>query len=337
MQATQLNSDLYHVDPDMSALCRDALRLITFEATGHMGKWEYGPALHSDDPGAGADLWSKMVSTASDYYVSRSDAELVQWAISQECLKTRLKDTVNFIEFGPGSYKSVTEKTLPFLTLSEKTRTFTAVDMSRHFAYEAAWCATYGTLIKGTGLQADFTRPLVLRNEGQSCYFILGSTISNMPCPAGSNGFQDLVKFFSTVLSSMEQDDFFVCTFDSCSNLDLIMKAYNNLPARNHGINLAYRLKRDGILLGDYNPAQWQYEPVWFSDSSQICHTIYPLISQRARVAGFDIDIPAYRQYVTNNSYKYNPEFVSWAAVTAGFHDTQILTKGTASLIIARK
>ena len=85
---------------------RDALALFTRQHDGHMGKWEYGSSLYAGDPAGGADLWAKMVSRPSDYYVTQADIKLVKWAVRQDALKTYFVGIRSFMEFGPGSDSS---------------------------------------------------------------------------------------------------------------------------------------------------------------------------------------------------------------------------------------
>lgn len=237
---------------------------------------------------------------------------------------------------GPGSEDIVRQKTVPLIKSIDSLRTFIALDISQGFAEKTAKIATKGLDIKSKGVAHDFSKPFLKKSKGNTGFVILGSTISNLECKAGENPFRQLSSLFKHLRTGMAPGDVFMTTFDMGKGADQILRGYRDKAARRHGINLMHRLKRDGVVAGYFNPHAWQYEPVWIAETSQCCHTVYPVVDQLIRVQGFDIRIPAFSRFVTNNSYKYNPGFVTWAAQTAGFDDCYTMSHRNMAVLFAR-
>lgn len=321
---------------DDVAISSDALALFTKQNEGHMGKWEYGPSLYHGDPAGGADLWSEMVRRPGYYYVTKSDIALIKWAIRQELFQNYFKNINTFIELGPGSEDIVRQKTIPLIKSISSLTTYVALDISKDFAEKTAKVATKDLDVKAKGIAHDFSKPFLENSKGNSGFVLLGSTISNLECKAGENPFHKLSSLFKHLRTGMASGDVFMTTFDMGKGADRVLRGYRGKAAKRHGINLVHRLKRDGVVTGDFNPHAWQYEPVWISSTSQCCHTVYPVINQTIRAQGFEIRIPAYSSFVLNNSYKYKPEFVIWAAQTAGFHDCYTIIHENMAMLFAR-
>lgn len=321
---------------DDIAISSDALALFTKQNEGHMGKWEYGPSLYDDDPAGGADLWSEMVRRPGYYYVTKSDIALIKWAIRQDQFQHYFRGINTLVELGPGSEDIVRQKTIPLIKSIGSLKTYVALDISQDFAEMTAKIATKGLDIKSKGIAHDFSKPFLKNSKGNTGFVLLGSTISNLECKAGENPFHKLSSLFKHLRTGMVLGDVFMTTFDMGKGEDEVLRGYRGRDARRHGINLIHRLKRDGVIAGDFNPYAWQYEPVWISKTSQCCHTAYPVIDQILRVQGFDIRIPAYSSFVLNNSYKYKPEFVTWAAQEAGFNDCHTIIHDNMVMLFAR-
>lgn len=321
---------------DDLAISSDALALFTKQSEGHMGKWEYGPSLYEDDPAGGEDLWSEMVRKPGHYYVTKADIALIKWAVRQVQVKDAFSHIETLVELGPGSEEMVLQKTIPFIKSIKTLKSYIALDISKGFAEKTAKLATKGLAIKSKGISHDFSRPFLKASKGNTAFIVLGSTISNLECKAGENPFHCLTNLFQHLRSGMASEDVFVTTFDMGKGADKVLRAYSGVSAKKHGINLIYRLKRDGVVSGGFDPNAWRYEPVWIPQTSQCCHTVYPVMDQILRVQGFEIRVPAYSRYVTNNSYKYTPKCVTWAARTAGFNDCQVVLHGNMAMLIAR-
>ena len=324
------------VNADDLAISSDALALFTKQNEGHMGKWEYGPSLYENDPAGGADLWSEMVRKPGHYYVTKADIALIKWAIRQNQVKEVFEHINTLVELGPGSEDVVNQKTIPLIKSIKHLKTYIALDISQSFAEMTAKIAIRGLDIKSKGIAHDFSKPFLKASKGNTAFIVLGSTISNLECKAGENPFHKLTSFFQHLRSGMALADVLIATFDMGKDADKIIKAYSGQSAQRHGINLIHRLKRDGVVCGQFDPKAWKYEPVWVPQTSQCCHTVYPIIDQILKVQGFNIRIPAFSRYVTNNSYKYSPEFSQWAAKTAGFSECQTILHGNMAMLIAR-
>ncbi len=331
---TKVLKNLAHADD--VAISSDALAFFTKQSEGHMGKWEYGPSLYENDPAGGADLWSEMVRRPGHYYVTKSDIALVRWAVRQAEFQRYFEDIETLIELGPGSEDVVRQKTIPLVKSIGSLKSYVALDISQDFAEMTAKIATKGLNIKAKGIAHDFSKPFTKGSKENTGFVLLGSTISNLECKAGENPFHKLSSLFKHLRTGMTPGDVFMATFDMGKDADHILRGYRGKAARRHGINLIHRLKRDGVVSGNFNPHTWQYEPVWIPQTSQCCHTVYPVIDQTLRIQGFDIRVPAYSSFVSNNSYKYKPEFVTWAAQAAGFNDCSTIIHGNMAMLFAR-
>ena len=115
-----------------------------------------------------------------------------------------------------------------------------------------------------------------------------------------------------------------------------VLRAYNEPALKRQSVSWLYALKRDGIATGNFDPRVWVHEPIWFPDVMQCAHTIFPMFDQRITIDGHTIEIPAWRRFVSNNSYKFRPDVMIAAAKDAGLK-AHVIQHGPMAMLIAEK
>ncbi|MBU0858850.1 MAG: L-histidine N(alpha)-methyltransferase [Alphaproteobacteria bacterium] len=323
--------------PKRNDFASAALALFSGRAEGHMGPWEYGPSLYAGDPAGGADLWAELVKNPGAYYLTAADIALTQYAAAHPLLHTALRDIETVVELGPGSHEAMAAKTIPVLRAAPNCKNYIAVDIAASFAADSAAYVNQTTHIRSRGVVGDiFKKPLARPLPGPAAIMMTGGTIANLPCAAGEDPLPHLRQFFANLRRGLKSGDRLIINFDHQNDPQKIRAAYSEDAHRRYSVNALHRLKRDGIINGGtFDPALWRYEPVWIEQTRQCCHTVYPLFAQSVRIESLTLNIPAFQRFVMANSYKYDPQLLSWAALSSGYNHTEILSHGPMSMLIA--
>lgn len=316
---------------------QDVLDLFLGTRYGHMSKWEYGSSAFDGDPAGGVDLWAHVIICPGHYYPAQNERELIRTFIKGSDQKFALQGTKTIVEFGPGSGNAITEKTLPFLSLCPMISRYVAVDSSIEQADAACRAVKNAKKIRTEYIQSDFTKGKFRRTwEGPATYIMWGCTIGNLPGFAGQNPYSSLVAEIRQLQKTLLKGDTLVLIFDANDDEDSILRAYNEPALKRQSLSWLHALKRDGTVAGSFDPRLWVHEPVWFSDVMQCAHTIFPMFDQTINIGGHTIEIPAWRRFVSNNSYKFRPDVMIAAAEDSGLK-AHVIQQGPMAMLIAEK
>jgi uncharacterized SAM-dependent methyltransferase len=320
---------------DEDDFVRDAVSLFMGRMQGHMEKWEYGPSLFPNDPAGGSDHWADLVRHAGHYYLTQSDTEAILWATRQEEMIEAVASVETVIELGPGSYEAISRKTIPFLQICPRLEKYIAVDATQEQAVEAAR-VVQETLSVDTGVRSqDYMHfPLSTCDAGRCAVVMWGSSLGNIENSANTDPFPKLARTLENFRAGLKPGDFLILCFDTESDRKKILTAYSEPSLRAQILSVIHRLRRDGHATGRFDPHIWRYEPVWFGETGQCAHTIYPLFDQSIRISGRTIKIPAWKRIVSNNSYKFKPSLVCAAAKCAGLESVACLQYGPTALLV---
>lgn len=326
----QLSLPLTHLEAD-------ALGLFTDQMHGHMGKWEYEPSLYKGDPAGGAAYWSDLVCNPGHYYPTKADYAAITKSLADTRLLEKITKITTVIELGTGGLETIQNKTLPFLQNCLSTKQYIAVDHTFEFADFAAQMVRNTTKLKASSLACDFLQEPIQNNWEHPCAFVMwGGSIGNIPGNANHDPFLDLKSRIKFLGQNLKKHDLLVITFDTEYNEQRILAAYNEIANKSGILSPLHLLKRDGLATGNFDPRVWVHEPVWFPDVMQCVHTIYPMFDQTISIGGHIIKIPAWRRFVSNNSYKFKPATMIKAAEAAGLW-AQVIQHGPMAMLIAQK
>jgi uncharacterized SAM-dependent methyltransferase len=319
-------------------LTKDAVAMLTEQMQGHMERWEYSPSMFPYDPAGGGDHWADLVKNPGQYYLTEGDTTAIQWAVNQPKFIQAVSSIERVIELGPGSHEAILKKTIPFLKTCPKLKNYLAVDATVEQAADAAR-TVHENLSISTGIRGQnyINSPLAPVDERKTAIVMWGSSLGNIDGFANEDPFLKLVRMIENFNAGLKSADIMILCFDTESDEERVLRAYSEPSLRAQVLSVVHLLKRDGYVTGRFDPKLWHHEPVWFAKVGQCAHTIYPLSDQVLNIAGLTIRIPAWRRFISNNSYKFSPTTVESAAKCAGLNTVACLQNGPIALLIAEK
>lgn len=216
-------------------------------------------------------------------------------------------------------------------------RSYIAVDATRAQAQNAEFLVKKELSLQTGHIEANYmTSPLHKAWHGKSAVIMWGISIGNISAFAGEDAFPKLVSALTTLKTPLKHGDILIFSFDTEMRKDKIIRAYSESYLRSSVLSSLYRMKRDGIVTGHFNPRIWCHEPLWFSKVGQCAHAVYPLFDQQINIAGMTIKIPAWRRFISNNSYKFSSEMVEKAAKHAGIQPLFCLQNGPMAMFVGK-
>lgn len=320
-----------------SDLEKDALHLFLGTKQGHMEKWEYGTSLYPNDPAGGSAYWADLVHNPGNYYLTQGDYDVIRRFVCNEQSSHYLRGIETIIELGPGSQDSIQNKTIPFLSVASDVKRYIAIDSAVDQAKEAASLIQSDLNIQSHAIEQDFFyRPVAKKFSGGTAIVMWGSSLGNIEGHANTSPFTKLAYTLGALAYHLEAGDKMFLCFDMENNEKKVTSAYREIALRSQILSVLHRLKRDTAITGNFDPRVWVHEPVWFSDSMQCAHTIFPMFDQTMNIRGHMIAIPAWRRFISNNSYKFRPDVMIAAAEDAGLK-AQVIQQGPMAMLIAEK
>lgn len=331
---THLSSSYVGLDD----IAHDAVALFTGQKQGHMERWEYGPSLFQGDPAGGSDHWADLVRHPGQYYLTNGDADTISWAVKQDELLMLVSDVESVMELGPGSHEAIVKKTIPFLNGCPKLKQYIAVDATLEQAADAARTVKDVLAVEaGVRSQNYMSAPIEPIDGKKSAIVMWGSSLGNIDGTANSNPFQKLAKMLDNFKAGLQSGDLMILCVDTEHDEKKVLSAYSEPSLRAQILSVVHRLKRDGYATGRFDPKVWRHESAWFPEVGQCAHMIYPLFDQTINIAGRTIQIPAWRRFISNNSYKFSPEIMIRASRSAGLDSLGFLKKGPIALFLCRR
>ncbi len=271
------------------------------------------------------------------YYLTDADIQAIGWAVNQPLLIDTLSDIETVVELGPGSFDAITRKTLPFLLSCKSLRQYVAVDAAFEQAQNASQNVAGFLNVEAQAVQANFMASDFRKSwSGKSAIVMWGSSLGNIEGSANEDASVRLASILENFRKGMDKDDLLLVCYDTERDGQKIIESYSELSLRAQILSTLYRLKRDGIVTGNFDPRIWRHEPVWFAEVGQCAHTVYPLFDQQVNIAGMTIKIPAWRRFITNNSYKFSPPTVRRTATKAGIEPLFCIQNGPIALFAGR-
>lgn len=293
--------------------------LLTGTLSGHMERWEYGAAEYPDDPAAGSVFWAEFIRKTNSYYLMNGEERLIKEAINSGTLNI-LNSLRTVVELGPGSKDALNKKTLPFLSACTDLSSYIAVDSEAAQAEDAIrQIHDQYNKLNTHALTQDFKSfSLSIPRLGPTGLIMWGCTFGNIPSQSESNPLDHLLQSLKRLRDSINSGDHLFITFDTEEREERILNAYNHPLLSACFLSPLYRLVRDCLVTGHFNPDEWKHESMWIPETMQCAHTIYPTENQDFELCGTRIFIPKNKKLITNNSYKFSQETILSTAKKAG-------------------
>jgi uncharacterized SAM-dependent methyltransferase len=323
-------------DAEARQLQKDAIALFKGSQTAHMGRWCYGSAPYGYRP-SGTNLWRQIVDKKGGMSVLSEEEQLIlRFSLTVEG-RALLRPLRSACELGTGSASATERKILPLLGLSDRLRSYTAIDFCEEFGAGAR-----ELIAKKLGVDTSWIRAHVFEADWPalkppSDLILAFDMITNMIAPQGASPEESLTAFFRKVLDGLGDGGVFIASFCSDMSGDNVIRYY--MDETNHQFRLGTIRRIGGILPieGEFDPSVWRYEPRWYDDAGQCAHTAYPTVAQSFSIGRKTFHIPAGKRHHLSNSYRYTKSQICRYAAEAGFSHLHVFHHGSAGLLVAQK
>jgi len=280
-----------------SPLCEDAKKLFLRQNADNLSPYLYDSPISDDDPVRGANLYQKLIYEYPDYYLYQDETSLIKTCATDMAAYVPTGSTV--IEFGLGTGKAFTNKTMPFLKAINGLKKFVAFDLSLAYL-ETDTKILHETLpeVEVEVIQDDFVRHcnLVGNFENPVVYY-KGSTIANL-------GQEACIDFLKRLAEALGSNGLLIVGTDSNQSAETLGLAYDNNVLGAVMENVFYRIRRD-CKWNDFDPNLFNYQFDWQPDIYSVRHILRANQAQRFMLDDQAIDIKEGDTYHILSSYKY--------------------------------
>jgi len=301
-----------------------------------MGRWYYSSMADKGDGGNGTHLWRKLAETSKLYMPASIEEQLVAHLSLTANMRETLKGVRSVCELGPGGTRSIERKTVPLLCLVDDLQSYVAVDVAEEFSRDATQIISHKLEINTHHVQADVFQPNLPDNLTASDLVVAFGMIGNIIAPVGAAPEKGLIDFLRTIRQTLNDDGIFTASF--CAEMDgqKVLGAYLDEANRKFCLGIVHHIAQNLPVTGMFDPAAWEYKPVWHDKVKQCAHMIYPVREQSFRIGGRVFNIQPGEEFHLSNSYRYTPAQIRFCADEAGFVQADVFTHGTAGLLVAR-
>jgi uncharacterized SAM-dependent methyltransferase len=299
----------------------DSVALLLGHRTSHMGVHQYADhmATRYGKPMSGVALWQEIEHNHRAYYIPTAERQLIA-SLAVEVNK-HVPPGTPFVDLGPGTLKTVAEKSLPILRAIQS-NLYVPIDTCMRFCSEA------GSVVRQHLPEAEvlpcfehfFADDAAPACDRQSLAFLGGIIIANIEAPLSKEPPKaQLVRHLGN-LARITNGGWLLASTDANQDEDENRAMYfeNALIEINHFFRMAEELPFTG-----FDPYAFEYDPYWIAESSQLGHTAIATKDMRVTVrspywSGV-MEIEAGRRFHLKNSFKYRDEFFTSCAEGAGF------------------
>lgn len=179
--------------------------------TGHMTKYMYF---------SGAHIYKDFMENCHDYYALEAESKLIR---DTKAYSSSLQNIASVIELGPGTLKSIQNKTIPLLLSSDSINKYLPVDICQDTcAFAASYVKKILPNITTHPVSRDFSDSLsIFKAIPNKAIVFLGGTLGNFDDAA-------ILRFLIDIKETMSIGDIFMASFDSNKDPEKLAKAYNN-------------------------------------------------------------------------------------------------------------
>lgn len=274
------------------------------------------------------DYFGELVQKNKDYYLYNDEISIINSNIKK--IQKHLDGCNTIVDLGPGSKTSFMKKTLPLLQNIKTLSRYYSVDISEKYAYSAANLAKKHTAhISSEPIVGDMENLTLPQNfhlpKDKKLFLFTGSTLSS-----SSNHQIDL--FFKTLSSYMKVNDLFFITCDITSNIDSLLKAYDNKYAKDLVLNSLKHANKK--LNTNINFKQISLECNWQKKDKTINYDFVSSYSQRLQVQNQHLEIKNGKRYSIVKSRKFKPQTLESMFTKHNFDVTIKLTSHEKRIVI---
>jgi uncharacterized SAM-dependent methyltransferase len=299
----------------------DSVALLQGTRTSHMGVHQFADhrATRYGMPMSGAFLWQEIERNHRAYYIPTIEREMIA-AVAGKVNRYVPRGTP-FVDLGPGTLKTVAEKSVPFLG-AVQSDVYVPIDTSIKFCSEA------GSVVRKHLPQvrvvpsfenffSDHAEPACDR---PALAFLGGITIANIEAPLSKEPPRAQLIRHLRNLARITNGGWLLASTDANQDEaeNRAMYFENALIEVNHLFRMAEELPLTG-----FEPYGFEYDPLWIAESSQLAHTAIATKDMSVTVCSpywsGVIDIPTGTRLHLKNSFKYRDEFFTSCAESAGF------------------
>ncbi|WP_292924289.1 L-histidine N(alpha)-methyltransferase [Novosphingobium sp. SCN 63-17] len=287
-------------------LCRDAL-------TGLSRTPKTLPSKHFYDA-RGSDLFEE-ICLLDEYYVTRTEeAQLRKIAPT---LSRAIPPGAALVEFGSGA----SVKTRRILDASQQLSAYLPIDISEAALAHAATRirASYPAL-EVAPIRADFTADITLPERFGArplVGFFPGSTIGNFTPDEAET-------FLANVRRLLGAGACLILGADSTNDPAVLRPAYDDRSGVTAAFNLNLLTRLNRECGADFDLDRFEHRAVWNAGESRIEMHLVSLTRQEVRIADTRVQFAPHETIHTENSYKYQPAFLSALASRAGWAVRQV-------------
>lgn len=275
------------------------------------------PPEHIDYPIKGSDMWNNIINEKS-YYLYKNEIALIN-ECAPEIRNYTPKNPI-FVDLGPGSIKSVKQKTLPVLNAFDNVKSYIPIDVSDTFLQEARNLIHQEyPLTKVTPIKADFYNYISsFSYYDDVIVYFPGSTIGNIAEEYDATTPINTIKHLKKLKNIVGHSGTLIIGHDANQDVESLMKAYDNKALHNIVLYLLHRMNWDLPIKG-LNIDNFECIVKWHPEKYRISY--YAKAKNKATVYLDDekIIIPKGAELHIGNSYKYPVDVFKKIAQAAGF------------------
>jgi uncharacterized SAM-dependent methyltransferase len=299
----------------------DSVALLQGTRWSHMGVHQFADhkATRNGQAMSGALLWHEIEHNHKHYYIPGVEREMIA-AVAQE-IGNLVPEGTPFVDLGPGTLKTVAEKSLPVLRAVQSDM-YIPIDTSMKFCSEA------GMVIQNHVPQATvvpclenfFSDDAEAACDRPSLAFLAGITIANIEAPLSIQPPRTQLFRQLKNLASIANGGWLLVSTDANQDRaeNRAMYFENALLELNHLFRMAEELPFTG-----FDSYAFQYDPFWIPESSQLAHTALATkdmsVTVRSPYWSGTINIKAATRFHLKNSFKYRDGFFTSCAESAGY------------------
>lgn len=296
---------------------KDSLDLFLGTRFGHIGVHQYAAHKGSRNgiPTSGASLWAKAEESrllASGNMLNDEEHLLHQVAAN---IHTFIPATTTVVDLGPGTVSAFDRKIYPFIQ-ALKSDQYIPVDESVEFLRHIS--------SKASSLNGLDIRPIIddfFKNEkpytveeALVCSFC--STLANLVSPLSptppKQALTESLRTFGRAVNS----GWLLISFDSDQNGKKIKSYYSDHAL--FQLNIFDRMAVELPIEGDFDPLNFEYDPLWIASSGQLAHMAVTKKDTCFFIGKQKIVLKKGQRLHLKNSFKFSPSFFERCVSFAG-------------------
>lgn len=266
--------------------------------------------------------WSEFMKHR-DYYVTRSEVNLISMFSRVIGNMARHADGIVGIENGPGTQSAMKKKSSVFFSAMPDLHTYVGRDWSSEIMrniqkfmplelFNADIIADHANF-----LEEDIPANLKAGRKVMAEFGLTQGNIEGFP----HDPFPEYRLYEDMVFHrrQLNADDLYVVTFDANQNEKSITQAYTSNWLTLWGRELLRTMKAELSIEGDFDPESFVFIPIWHAGSYINTNNMVPTRTMKFKIGGIEVTAHEGEPFGITNSYKTPVELFAKIARNAGF------------------